>query len=89
MNPCACRDCMELATVPGSLCWECEQSECAPYPTTPFIRDAVQSSGAGHAYDCQRDAYSLPYDTDHDYIDRAGDRIPHPRVWPNYIDNPE
>lgn len=57
---------MDLATVPGSLCWECDQSHCVPY--------AVGENLPGYFYDCQRD---------------AGDRIPHPRVWPNYIDNPE
>lgn len=46
MNPCTCRDCMDIATVPG-LCWECEDAQCLPY-------DTCTAGKPSHTFDCQR-----------------------------------
>jgi len=55
MYPCACRDCMELATNQGELCGECEDAECEPYPQSALVRDAVAYAGSAWVYACQKE----------------------------------
>lgn len=70
MNPCACRDCMEItAGAPGSLCWECVDADCLAYSPEDEA-EGVPS----YTYDCQRTPEEV---------------VPHPPVWPHFIDNPQ
>ena len=106
MQPCACRDCMEITaaapkaeieeiyneesedyepvtTVTLQLCRECEEAGCEPCP-------GRFEMSLGDPFKCQRsDTYSGSGTDDPEDARWEAEHIqPHPRVWPNYIDNP-
>ncbi len=70
-------DWVPSTVVDPALCWECEAAECTPYPSAPFIRDAIESAGSGAAYECQKQT-DAEWERENDLYIRY-DRVGKPR----------